>query len=181
MMSGDLKDLRELVKGMLRIAHGEAVRDVAEAMKAAALGLAEKGWDHRESPEGKSWKPGLGGAGSLKLTGRLRAGLHAEDRPGGFALVDRAMNDKGAFYGGTHQYGRTIRPGTWQERKAYRQVHGHAEKGRYLKWFSGGRWHMAEKVRIPARPVLPKKGTIPDRWDEPLQEVAANVLKKELE
>jgi phage gpG-like protein len=175
---GGFDSLHEKVEHLRAMARGDAARKVVDAMKDEALHLAEEGWDRRESPEGQAWKPGLNGAGGLKLSGRLRAGLVAEDRELGFALVDRAMNDKGAFYGGTHQYGRTIRPGNWQSRKEYRALHGHAEKGRYLRWFSGGRWHRSEKVRIPARPVLPKKRTIPDRWDEQLQKAAAGALEK---
>jgi phage gpG-like protein len=176
---GGFGELKSNVETLFRAAKGEVVKKINFAMKETALGLAKDGWDHRESPEGRAWKPGLNGAGGLKLSGRLRAGLMAEDRELGFALVDRAMNDKGAFYGGTHQYGRTIRPGNWQSRKEYRALHGHAEKGRYLRWFAGGRWHRSEKVRIPARPVLPKKGTLPDLWSEPLEKVAAAVLEKE--
>ena len=149
---------RELLQG---VAKGEVVRSIGTALRTTAFELAAQGWDARESPRGMSWRPAKGGfSGSLSLTGRLRAALQVETRARGFALTDRAQAASGQFYGGTHQYGRTIR----------------AKGLKPMRWRTpDGHWHSAMKVRVPARAILPRSGELPPRWAEAFEAVVASV------
>jgi len=152
-----------LLKG---IASGEAVRSIGAALRARAFELAAQGWDARETPRGTPWRPAQGGfSGNLTLSGRLRAALRVETRARGFALTDRAQAASGQFYGGTHQYGRTIR----------------AKGLKPMRWRTpDGRWHSAMKVRVPARPILPRSGELPARWAEAFETVVQTQMSEQL-
>jgi len=145
---------RELLQAA---AKGDTVRTIGSALRGTAFGLAARGWDARDSPRGTPWRPAKGGlSGGLSLTGRLRAALLVETRARGFALTDRAQAASGQFYGGTHQYGRTIR----------------AKGLKPMRWRTpDGHWHSAMKVRAPARPILPRSGELPPRWAEAFEAV----------
>jgi phage gpG-like protein len=157
-----LSQTRELLQGM---AKGEAVRTIGAALRDRAFELAAQGWDARESPRGMPWRPAKAGfSGSLLLTGRLRAALQVETRARGFALTDRAQAASGQFYGGTHQYGRTVR----------------AKGLKPMRWRTpDGRWHSATKVRVPARPILPRSGELPQRWAEAFEAVITKQMDED--
>ena len=151
-VTGSFSELGRTIESLQRVAAGETVRSFSVALRAKAIELAAQGWDAKETPRGTPWRPAKGGlSGSLSLTGRLRAALRVETRPRGFALTDRAQAVGGQFYGGTHQYGRTIR----------------AKGLKPMRWRTpDGHWHSAMKVRVPARPILPRAGELPARWAE---------------
>jgi hypothetical protein len=151
-VTGAFSELGRTIESLSRVAAGETVRSFGDALRARALELAAQGWDARESPRGVPWRPAKGGlSGDLSLTGRLRAALRVEARPRGFAITDRAQAASGQFYGGTHQYGRTMR----------------AKGLKPMRWRTpDGGWHSAMKVRVPARPILPRSGELPERWAE---------------
>ena len=109
-VTGSFADLRRVIEQAARAGRGSAAADAIAAMKKASLRVAQRGFDAGQSPRGASWKTGRDGAsGRLKSSGRLRSALRLEARPNGFALTARAQASSGAYYGGTHQYGRTIR------------------------------------------------------------------------
>jgi len=156
-VSGAFSELGRTIESLRRVAAGETVQSFADALRARALELAAQGWDAKESPRGVPWRPAKGGlAGDLSLTGRLRAALRVEPRAGGFAITDRAQAASGQFYGGTHQYGRTMR----------------ARGLKPMRWRTpDGRWHSAWKVRVPARPILPRSGELPARWAQAFEQL----------
>ncbi len=166
-VTGAFSELERTVESLHRVAAGETVKSFAEVLRARAFELAARGWDTRESPRGIPWRAAKGGlSGSLSLTGRLRAALRVEARPRGFALTDRAQAASGQYYGGTHQYGRTIR----------------AKGLKPMRWRTpDGRWHSATKVRVPARPILPRWGELPARWAEAFEVALRERIARSLE
>lgn len=163
-VTGSFADLRRAIEQAARAGRGSAVADSLEAMKKASLRLAQRSFEAGRSPRGTPWKPGQDGAsGRLQRSGRLRSALRIEARPNGFALTARARATGGAYYGGTHQYGRTIR----------------AKGKKPMRWRSpDGRWHSAMKVRIPARPVMPRAGELPPAWASELERAVVAVLEE---
>ena len=162
-VSGAFGELVRTIESLHRVASGQAVRTLGDALRSRAMELAAQGWDARESPRGTPWRPAAGGhSGGLTLTGRLRAALRVESRTRGFAITNRAQAASGQFYGGTHQYGRTIR----------------AKGLKPMRWRTpDGRWHSAWKVRVPARPILPRSGELPARWAEAFELAVARNLE----
>jgi phage gpG-like protein len=158
-VTGPFAELSHAREELERAAKGDTVRTIGAALRSTAFGLAARGWDAREAPRGTPWRPAKGGfGGGLSLTGRLRAALLVETRARGFALTDRAQAANGQFYGGTHQYGRTIR----------------AKGLKPMRWRTpDGHWHSATKVRVPARPILPRSGELPSRWAEAFETAIA--------
>jgi len=165
-VTGPFSKLGRAIESLHSVATGQVVRTLGDALRARAIELAAQGWDARESPRGAPWRPAKGGlSGSLSLTGRLRAALRVETRPHGFALTDRAQAPGGQLYGGTHQYGRTIR----------------AKGLKPMRWRTpDGRWHSAWKVRVPARPILPRAGELPARWAEAFEAVLRERIARSL-
>lgn len=163
-VKGDFAGLAKAIAQVKSAARGEAMQRVAEAMRDTALRLAERGFDAGQSPRGASWKPGKDGvSGRLKASGRLRSALRVEMRPNGFALTARAQAASGQYYGGTQQYGRTIR----------------AKGGKPMRWKTpNGRWHSAMKVHVPARPILPRKSELPPAWGTALEAAAVEAIEK---
>ena len=43
-----------------------------------------------------------------------------------------------------------------------------------------GRWHSAWKVRVPARPILPRAGELPARWAEAFETVLRERIARSL-
>ena len=41
-----------------------------------------------------------------------------------------------------------------------------------------GHWHSATKVRVPARPILPRSGELPSRWAEAFEAVAREQMDR---
>lgn len=162
-VTGSFADLRRAINQAARAGRGAAAADAIEALKKATLGLAERGFDAGRSPRGASWKAGRSGtSGRLKRSGNLRNSLRIESRPNGFALTARAAATSGSYYGGTHQYGRTIR----------------AKGKKPMRWRSpDGRWHSAMKVRIPARPIAPRSGDLPPAWAAEFERAVVAVLE----
>jgi phage gpG-like protein len=164
-VSGPFSELGRTIELLRRVAAGETVQSFGEALRLRALELAAQGWDAKESPRGVPWRPAKGGlAGDLSLSGRLRAALRVEARPRGFAITDRAQAASGQYYGGTHQYGRTMR----------------AKGLKPMRWRTpDGRWHSAWKVRVPARPILPRSGELPERWAEAFEAVLSTLERRD--
>ena len=163
-VTGPFAELSRTRQLLQAAASGDTVRGIGAALRTTAFELAAQGWDARESPRGMTWRPAKGGfSGSLSLSGRLRAALQVETRARGFALTDRAQAASGQFYGGTHQYGRTIR----------------AKGLKPMRWRTpAGHWHSAMKVRVPARPILPRSGELPPRWAEAFEAVAREQMDR---
>lgn len=170
----------------LRDVGGEAgvLRDIEAELESTAMRLARLGYLRRMSPEGKPWRGGKDGGGDLILSGAMFASLRVEDRPSGFALVDRVGSANGQLYGGSHQYGRTIKPrGVVNLRtssgRAIRGAYARMEGARPLTWRTpDGRWHSAWQVRIPARPIFPRKGTLPPLWARDFERASAAILNR---
>lgn len=83
--------------------------EVEESLKRTAMTLVRRGYLKRISPDGVPWRPGKSGGGDLIMSGAMFGSLRVEDRPNGFAVVSRVADVDGSYYGGSHQYGRTIR------------------------------------------------------------------------
>jgi hypothetical protein len=166
-VTGPFSELGRTIESLHSVATGQVVLTLGDALRARAIELAARGWDAQESPRGAPWRPAKGGlSGGLSLTGRLRAALRVETRQRGFALTDRAQAPGGQFYGGTHQYGRTIR----------------AKGLKPMRWRTpDGRWHSAMKVRVPARPILPRSGELPARWAEAFELVLRERMARAFE
>ena len=160
--SGPFDLLRKKVEQLEEIAKGKAAELARATAARAALQAARAGWDAHESPDGRSWRPGMAGSGTLEASGRLRNSLRVERKEHGFSISVSAVAPGGGRYAGTQQYGRTIR----------------AKGDKPMRWRSrDGRWHSAMKVRVPARPFLPKRSGIPPRWAESI----ARAIRLEME
>jgi hypothetical protein len=133
------------VKLAHRIGRGDAYGAVEEAMERVARGLALQSWRDKKSPAGKAWAPGTsktwgahgGKRGDLYESGNLIRSVRIEERVNGFAISIRAAAEGGQFYGGTHQYGRTIRAKGFDPK-------------RYAVAFKGVRLPMGAKARAGA-------------------------------
>lgn len=80
------------------------------------------------------WKPNNAGNPLLKKSGALWKSLEVKS-----ATSDTVTVGSERKYAATHQFGEEIKP----------------KKAKALKFKIGGKWVMAKKVTIPARPYLP--------------------------
>ncbi len=158
-VAGDYAELRRVYQKLGYIAAGRAAEALREELRTRAVELSLESWSTRASPSGRPWR----GGASLYRSGAMRSALKAEWRPGGFALVDKVQSRTGALYGGTHQYGRTIRA---------------KDEKKPMRFQTAAGWRTAYKVRIPARPVLPKKGELPATWARLFEAAAIQALEK---
>lgn len=162
-ITGPDAEFRRFIAKIKRFARGDATRSLPKELGEASMKLVEESFRTKAGPNGRPWRQ-TPGAGDLHDSGRLQAGMRLGMRAGGFAIVNIARSRGGSLYAGTHQYGRTIRA-----------------KGPAMKYRGGdGRWHAAVKVRIPARPILPGKRTLPLRWNNEFTRVTARFFAKEL-
>jgi hypothetical protein len=157
-VTGDYAELRRAYQKLGYVAAGKAAEALRQELRTRALELALASWSTRASPSGRAWR----GGASLYRSGAMRSALMAQWRPGGFALLDKVQAKSGALYGGTHQYGRTIR----------------AKGEKPMRFMTPVGWRAAHKVRIPARPVVPKKGELPATWARAFEAAATQVLEK---
>lgn len=163
---------------------GKILREVEDDLKRVALRLARLGYLQRRSPDGKGWRAGKSGGGDLIMSGAMLAALKVEDRESGFALVDRVGAVGGQLYGGSHQYGRTIKArGVVNLRResgrAIRNAYAFMEGAKPLRWqTTDGRWHSAWKVRVPARPFLPRKGQLPPAWARDFERACGAIMRR---
>jgi hypothetical protein len=99
------------VKLAHRISRGDAYGVIEERLEEVATHLAHRAWETKRSPSsGRPWRPGTSkGRGDLFESGNLFKSVAIEERTNGFAITIRAHASGGQLYGGTHQYGRTIR------------------------------------------------------------------------
>lgn len=200
--------------------------EVEEELKRTAMTLVRQGYLKRMSPDGVPWKPGKSGGGDLIMSGAMFASVRIEDRAAGFAVVSRVAAIDGAYYGGSHQYGRTIRAkgydpireavkwngrtvgrskriksissqpirtglGVWAPGRRVR-LKMHALRfadGKYrytktaetkpLTWRTpDGKWHSVYKLRIPARPIVPRPGRLPVGWSNRFESAAGGIMQK---
>lgn len=199
--------------------------EVEESLKRTAMTLVRRGYLKRISPDGVPWRPGKSGGGDLIMSGAMFGSLRVEDRPNGFAVVSRVADVDGSYYGGSHQYGRTIRAkgyeplraavrwngqvvarsakirsrssqpiragfGVWAQgrrarlkMRAFRvggkYLHSRTEETQPMRWRTpDGRWHSAYKIRIPARPIVPRPGRMPVGWTNHFERAAGGILFK---
>lgn len=177
MHRADIGKVLAALAAQIRIAHGlktgEAYSAIEEKLSKTAHALALKSWELKQSPSsGKAWRPSKEkGRGDLFESGKLKGSVRVEDRPNGFAISIRAQTKGGQYYGGTHQYGRTIRPRgvkttTVKTFGPDGSVTTKKLRGHYntfgAKPLIGGRW----KIRIPSRAMLPRAGQLPAAWDD---------------
>lgn len=162
-----LETLASELRRLRQIATGRVQRELGEQLKKTALSLVARGWDSRETPRGAAWRPGRSGAATLQRSGAMRAALRADPRSGGFALTIRVAAPGGQLYGGTQNWGRTLKAKTPRGQPGAKP----------MRWRSrDGRWHSAWKVRVPARQVLPRSGTLPPAWERELGAAASAIL-----
>ena len=159
--TGPFGELRKAIEHLQKISRGKVVEQVREVAAKAALEAAKGGFSSRESPAGKSWGT------SLNESGQLLRSIRVVREGDGIALSASAAASPagrsygGGLYAGTQQYGRTIR----------------ARGTKPMRWRSpDGQWHTASKVRVKARPYLPKRGGIPPKWAEQLE----RAIKREM-
>ncbi|MFN7131604.1 MAG: hypothetical protein ACK4N5_05940 [Myxococcales bacterium] len=180
---------------------GGAATGALARMKETARALTFRAFETRTAPSGRPWRAGKSGGGDLVQSGALRAAIRIEDRHGGFAITNRVANTKtNKLYGGSHQYGRTIRaqgydpmrvrvfsPGGKVRRVAQyawvKNANGKTVRGKPLyrksagakpmRWRTpDGKWHSAYKIRIPPRPIVPRSGQVPAPWAAALRDAA---------
>lgn len=155
---GDFGGLRKLQVALGETARGKTRLDLAKALAAEALDLIDDGFATGTAPDGSKWEPlhpTLSRSGQpLRDTGRLQRSYTARVTNSGFVVGTNTR------YAVTHQEGRTIVP-------------------RYapaLRWkVRGGKWFSAQKVTIPARPMVPE-GELGPKWSNAFTEAARDLV-----
>lgn len=217
--------LQAIVARMREVSADRVLLEEVEAeLKRTAMTLVRQGYLRRISPDGVPWKPGKSGGGDLVMSGSMFSSVRVEDRPSGFAVISRVAAIDGSYYGGSHQYGRTIRAngyeplrqavkwngqvvarsakirsrssqpiragfGVWAPgRKVRLKMRAMRVGGKYLysrtdqtiplRWRTpDGQWHSAYKIRIPARPIVPRPGRLPVCWANRFEAAAGGILQ----
>lgn len=193
-VTGPFDKLHGIIEKLRGIEKGNLAKELEVRLKKAALQEVETGWSQRVSPQGKPWRSARDGqTRTLVKSGKMRGELRAEDRVNGFAITVRANAKSGALYGGTQQYGRTIKAKGMKTR-SYKifepsgRVFSIKMRGVYdrsgakpMKWQTpDGKWHSAYKFRVPARPVVPPKNELPAKWDEAFRAASEDLLEQQL-
>ncbi len=191
-VNGPFTELRKEIERIGGIGKGRTAHSIRQVAQQITWSMVTRGWDSRISPYGKPWKPGKFGAGDLKRSGNLRQGLQAQDRPNGFALIVKAKARNGKYYGGVHQYGKTIKakgynPARYKIFSPLGRVSKHRLRGKYNAFGAkplfivgeNGKFARAWKVRVPARPMLPRKGDLPQKWDRDIRLAIAGFLNNQ--
>jgi hypothetical protein len=201
---------------------GKWFAQVEEQLRSTAMRLVRAGYLRRESPDGVPWRLGKSSGGDLIMSGAMFASLRVEDRATGFAITDRVTAVGGSYYGGSHQYGRTIKAKGYSALRSAvpfnRSVRDRYKRGplrsgwgmtpvsgnvrlkmrahrfsdgrfRYVKeadskpltWRTpDGKWHSAYKIRIPARPIVPRSGHLPELWSRDFERACDSILRNVL-
>lgn len=156
---GNLAALAAYITALRLVGKG-GVKRVSRAVSEEAKMLVDEGFARGISPAGAAWAPLQVRAGQpLRDTRRLQSSLAPVDTGRGFRISTNVS------YAAVHQYGATIRA-----------------KGKHGLYSPKLKAHFGKKVKIPARPFLPRDGKLPSRWskglDEAAKEAIALLLKK---
>lgn len=136
----------------------QIIEDIAANMAEEALNLVREGFESAEDPYGKAWAEKQIPNGSRPLhgpTGELRNNWHLSLAKDGFTIAN------GKIYASVHQGGATIRP----------------KSKKYLRFMAGDKAVFAKKVTIPPRPMVPKEGDMPPKWEQRFKETAKEILE----
>lgn len=151
---------KKLVDRLLQLKN--AMPRISAELATVTMEQIDKSWSARTSPDGKAWKPTkCRNNPILEELGNLRASLSVMPSARSFTV---SITDWKATI---HHNGCVIKPRALQGPKArgkggrFKRIKGY--KAKYLVWFDGCGWHKAKKVRIPARPLLPR-GRLPATW-----------------
>ena len=158
-LKGSLADLSRYLQALRLLGKGGTKR-VSRAVSEEAKLLVDEGFQRGIAPDGAAWRPLKVRAGQpLRDTRRLQSSLVPVDTGRGFRIATNLA------YARVHQFGAII------QAKNARTLYSRKSKIAFGK-----------KVRIPARPFLPREGTLPDRWakglDEAAREAISLMLKK---
>lgn len=155
---GDFAGLRRLQVALGEAAKGETRRELAKALADEARDLVDEGFASGTAPDGTPWKalhPTLSRSGQpLRDTRHLQGSFTTRVTNAGFVIGTNVR------YAVTHQEGRTITP----------------KRAPALRWkVRGGKWFSAQKVTIPARPMVPE-GELGPKWTNAFTEAARDLI-----
>ncbi len=152
-LKGNLAALEAHLKALRVLSRG-GLKRVSRAVSEESKTLVDEGFARGIAPDGQAWRRLKTRAGQpLRDTRRLQSSLVPVDTGSGFRISTNL------HYARVHQFGAVIR----------------AKKARGLYSAKAKRF-FGKIVKIPARPFLPREGTLPDRWAKGLNAAASDAI-----
>jgi len=152
-LKGNLASLQKHLKAVQALGK-TGLKRVSRAVAEEAKTLVDEGVAQGISPSGRAWKALKVRQGQpLRDTRRLQSSLAPVDTGNGFRISTNVR------YARVHQFGAVIRA------KSAKVLYSRKNKRFFGK-----------VVKIPARPFLPREGTLPARWATGLDEAARAIL-----
>ena len=161
----------------------EIIRDLAVNMAEEALNLVREGFGAGQDPYGGTWKEKSTGEACHLAgpTGALRNEWHQSVTGNSFTISNSLI------YAGVHQNGAVIVPVNakclaWPAGKATVAFMGSSRNkaGSFARSKQVQTYAHAMKVTIPPRPMVPREGDMPSKWEERFRETAEEILDEAL-